>query len=638
MFDWTVFDAEGDGLEPTKFYCLSYEDSAGTKGTVTDYADMRSLFGDGRRRVVVGHNIIRWDIPNLTRVCLLDFGESTIYVDTLAVAWYLDPLRRRHGLESYGEDFGIAKPVIHDWDGLQLQEYINRCETDVQINVKLWKSQLSRLTQLYDSPDTLWDFLRYLSFKLDCAREQEESGWKLDVNGCQEELSRLEAERDKKVPDLAKAMPDVAIWDTRNPPKRMLKADGEPSELAKKWFEFLGGQRLPRDHGEPVDYITGYKPPNPNYSVEIKSWLTSLGWKPRTFKYVRDKKTGVVREIPQINLPHGEGICSSISDLYPTYPDLELLGGLSVLNHRIGILSGFLRDEKDGRLSARIAGLTNTLRFKHSEIVNLPKVDRPYAEGIRRSLIADDGHELCGADMVSLEDRLKQHYIYPYDPEYVKELMDKDYDPHLDIAIMANLMSKRDAKWYKEIDGSSDDFKRALTQEGRNRYKKLKTIRGIAKNGNYACQYGAGVGRLMLTCDIERDVAGNLHKAYWKKNWAIKAVAEAQIVKKIGDQMWLLNPISGFWYSLRTEKDVFSTLVQGSAAFVFDLWVKKVRDIRPQLTAQFHDEIVLSIKKGFRDDATRLLMETISEVNDLLTLNRELSISVQFGENYAAIH
>lgn len=620
MFDWTVFDAEGDGLEATKFYCVSYEDSDGTKGTVTDYADMQGILGDERRRVLVGHNIIRWDIPSLLRVVGIDLDESTILIDTLAVGWYLDPLRRRHGIESYGEDFGIAKPVILDWHGLSLEEYIHRCEQDREINVRLWKSQLDRLMDLYDDPDTLWDFLRYLSFKMDCAREQEESGWRLDVDGCSEELSKLEQERDQKVRDLAKVMPDVPIRDTRGPPKRMLKADGEPSELAKKWFEFLEREGLPRDHGEPVEYVRGHEPANPGSNVQIKNWLLELGWKPRTFKYVRDKTTGVVREISQINLPNGAGICPSVSDLFDAHPYLEPLDGLSVLGHRIGILSGFLRDQKDGRLSAKIAGLTNTLRFKHSEIVNLPKADRPYAEGIRKSLLANEGEELCGADMASLEDRIKQHFIYDYDPEYVRELMSDDYDPHLDIAVLAGGLTKSEAAAYKAGD------------------KSKKKIRDIFKNGNYACQYGAGPPRLVLTCGIDLDTAKGLHKAYWKKNWAIKAVAEEQKIKTVNGQMWLLNPISGFWYSLRTEKDVFSTLVQGSAAYVFDLWVRKVRDIRPQLTAQFHDEIVLSIKKGFREQAQDLLNQSIRQVNDILKLNRELSISVQFGDNYAEIH
>ena len=151
-------------------------------------------------------------------------------------------------------------------------------------------------------------------------------------------------------------------------------------------------------------------------------------------------------------------------------------------------------------------------------------------------------------------------------------------------------------------------------------------------------QYGAGPPRLALTADISLAKAEQVWKTYWEKNWAIKKVAEKQIVKTISGQMWLYNPISRFWYSLRYEKDRFSTLIQGTAAFVFDEWVRIFRAKRSQLTGQFHDEVVLEIKKGYRDRAEKLLREAIEELNNQLKLNRELGIDIQFGDRYSSIH
>src|SRR3546814_17567926 len=60
-----IFDAEADGLTPTKFHCLSYfEDDV--MRSVTDYDDMRNFLGEAE--LLIGHNIIRWDIPHLERV------------------------------------------------------------------------------------------------------------------------------------------------------------------------------------------------------------------------------------------------------------------------------------------------------------------------------------------------------------------------------------------------------------------------------------------------------------------------------------------------------------------------------------------------------------------------------------------
>src|SRR5690606_7483927 len=109
--------------------------------------------------------------------------------------------------------------------------------------------------------------------------------------------------------------------------------------------------------------------------------------------------------------------------------------------------------------------------------------------------------------------------------------------------------------------------------------------------------------------------------------------ADQQVVKYVRDQMWLFNPISRFWYSLREKKDIFSTLVQGSGVYCFDTWVAHVLADREQLTAQFHDEIVLVVKKGFSNynketkqwegPIVDWLKQTIKETNDFLKLNRK---------------
>ncbi len=87
--------------------------------TATNYDDMRKfLLND--KNILVGHNFIRWDIPNLERV--LDIKVTARVIDTLALSWILSPDRNKHGIESYGDDFGIEKPKINDWVGLSPEE------------------------------------------------------------------------------------------------------------------------------------------------------------------------------------------------------------------------------------------------------------------------------------------------------------------------------------------------------------------------------------------------------------------------------------------------------------------------------------------------------------------------------------
>lgn len=568
--------------------------------------------------ILICHNIVRFDIPVFEK--LLDIKIKAKLVDTLALSWYLYPLRNKHGLESHGEDLGIYKPFIADWENQTQEEYEHRVEEDVKINVALWRKMWKYLFDIYGSEKEIWRLLDYLTFKMKCARLKEESRWKLDIQNIENSIKELETLQSEKKEALIKAMPEVSLVSIKTKPKRFINKDGSYSKLGQDWIALLTEKKLPLDYDGEVEIIKGYESGNPASPEQLKSWLYSLGWKPRTFKHVKNKKTGEIREIPQINLEFGKGICDSIKDLYEKEQNLELLDGLSVLQHRIGILKGFLRDQEDGWIKAQIKGFTNTLRVQHTTVVNLPKVDKKFAEPIRASLIAPKGYILCGADLSSLEDKIKQHLIYPYDPEYVKSMGASDFDPHLEIAYLAGMLTRQQIDAYKGGD------------------KTYKPVRDIAKNGNYACQYNAGPARLVLTCGISLDQAKKLHSAYWEMNHAIKKVAEAQIFKEIDGQLWLFNPISRLWYSLRYERDIFSTLVQSTGSFIFDTWLGKILERREQLTGDFHDEWIICIKEGFEDQCKQMAEECMKEVNDEFKFNVELSCGIQFGTRYSQIH
>lgn len=620
-----VFDCEANGLHPDKFYCLSYHNlKTGESKTLTTHEEMKEFLENAD--FLIGHNIIRWDIPNLCRVLGINIDPEVV-CDTLALSWYLFPKRppTRHGLGDWGIDLGIAKPEVLDWHNLKLSTYIHRCEEDVKINTKLWSICDKYLSRLYETEGGKMKLISYLRHKMNMAHLQEESKWKLDIPKVKSVLSEIIPERDEKVRELAESMPPVPITKKRGRPSKPLKKDGTLSAHGQAWQELLKSQGLPEDFDGEVEYVDGYKPPNPNSHPQLKDWLFSLGWKPQTFKIERHKKTGKIKETPQISNPNKDDVCESVKELFVKEPSLQALAGLFLLNHRISILNGFLENVDDeGYLKAEIAGFTNTLRFKHSIIVNLPGVDKPYGKEIRGCLTVPDKEsmEICGSDMSSLEDRTKQHFIFYFDPEYVREMQKEDFDPHIDLAILANMMTFEEGEKYKNGDNT------------------FKPIRHKAKTTNYACTYGAQPTRVAVTAGIPVEEAETLVNTYWKRNWAIKKVAEELRTKEVKEyeQIWVFNPVSRFWYSLRHHKDKFSTLNQGTATYCFDTWVYLILVDRPQLTAQFHDEIVLCVKKGYREEITKFLKDKIREANEILKLNRELDIGVEFGPNYAEVH
>ena len=644
-------DIEGDNLlyAISKVYCGSFQEltprmqDKGELFTKTDPDDLELMFGNPDH-IVVMHNGIGFDKPALEKVLM--FKVEAEVIDTLYLSWYLYPKMLRHGLAVWGEEFGVPKPVIDDWEGLTLEEYIHRCEEDVKIQTALWKQIWKHLILLYGNPKACWHAIRHLNFKAKCAAMQEKSRWKLDVP----EAERLQVVFDDKYEEakiaLEKEMPKIPVKTKKAKPKKCFKTNGDLSALGQKWNDLVLAQ-IPDedyDYGRPVDYdgtieiVSKYKEPNAGSSQQLKAWLDTMGWIPESFNFVRNKETNETRQIPQIKNDEGL-LCASIERLIQYVPALEFLREMSVVKHRGGIVRGLLSNtDEDGYVYAAIQGLTNTLRFKHKICVNLPSVRKPYGTEIRGLLIArNDKVELCGSDMSSLEDRTKQHYMWKHDPEYVKEMQVEGFDPHIDMAVTAKMMTPVEGNTFKAIKDLKDNDVE-ISDFQKTEYARLSGIRHPAKSTNYAATYGARGPTIARTAGCTEEEGDILYNAYWRRNWSITAIADGCTVKNSRGMKWLWNPVAKLWLFLKAEKDRFSTLNQSTGTYAFDRWVYFILERRPQLTAQFHDEVILELKKGNQTAMSHILKGAIRDVNEELKLNRDLDCDVDFGRDYSEIH
>lgn len=221
-----------------------------------------------------------------------------------------------------------------------------------------------------------------------------------------------------------------------------------------------------------------------------------------------------------------------------------------------------------------------------------------------------------------------------------------------------------------------EEMKALPEAEQKKLFENINFERQKGKTTNYSCVYGAGGHTIAAAADLPVEEGYKLHEAYWKVNWSVKALSADQKVKMFykqpngnltykiykgsdllpsdtdtreerskkyelansAESFWLWNPVSNLWYSLRYPKDIFSTLNQGTGVFMFDMWIKNFMEKRKQLTGQMHDEVILTVKKGFREACEKLLREAINDLNSEFKLNREMDIDVQFGDNYAEIH
>lgn len=183
-----------------------------------------------------------------------------------------------------------------------------------------------------------------------------------------------------------------------------------------------------------------------------------------------------------------------------------------------------------------------------------------------------------------------------------------------------------------------EDLKSLSDKEQEELYKKIKAIRKKAKVVTYSAMYGVGATKLARGIESSKEEAQQLLEGFWKLNWAIQSVSSKQKVKVLGDSMWLYNPTSGFWHSLRAEKDIWSTLNQSTGVFCFDTWLYFTRTLGLPVAFQFHDEQGVPVKKGEEGVAKEILKDAISYVNKKLKLNVLLDVDVQFGDNYGKVH
>lgn len=569
-----------------------------------------------------------------------------------------------------------------------------RCKEDVKINLALWQDFMKRLHEMYTISKTCIDTgkvnpkrmspeevtyldqyvnnstvdeyiercLTFLMFKMDCARLQEKTRWKVDTEYLQESFEMLDEKVKETLKVLESVMPLVPKYSQRKKPKGDLtKKDGTLKASAIKWNDIMDKVGLKDHYGndmvlltsseDEVKLLVGYEEPNANSSDQLKNFFFSHGWEPDVFEYVKDKEAQerwvkggfrkedkpIPRKVPQINKEGDEGkeLCDSLLKLAEEVPEINAYNGYSVAKNRYDTIKGFMRNMRDGHLQARIGGYTNTLRVMHRELVNLVGVDKHYGENIRGSLTCEEDEILLGSDLSSLEDRTKHHFMLPHDPAYVETMMADDYDPHILTAHSAGMVS----------DSELEGFKKG-TLSGAVKEAVSKARKG-GKTTNYASVYGGSPEAIARGGGIELGLAKKLHEGYWKLNWSVKAIADEQCVfEDSRKQKWLINPINGICYSLRTEKDRFSTLAQGSGSFFFDMWVDRILYKMNEcfgvkkLTGSFHDEIIICFKdspKG-REFMKKLVTDAIDYVTDKYMLRRRLGCDVQYGTRYSQIH
>jgi len=639
----TGFIEEINSFDDLHVLSVGYKNKAGEwqiKST-NKREEVQKFFGNPEN-VVVMHNGAVYDARVLKKMGIII--NATI-IDSLFISWALFPGLLKYGLEFFGQTYGVQKVSISDWTSLTYAQYVERCEEDVKINIFLWEDLLKKYRTLYeDEPEKIISNIKFLTEISIIAANQEDYGIKLDIAKCRIHLKILEDLAEGKIKELKEIMPKIPIKVLKRKPTTLYKKNGDLSLAGENWVMMLKQLDLPMDYDDEIEVIRGFSEPNPVSISQVKNYLHTLGWCPEI--YVESINTkGEINKVEQIK-DKEKNLCKSVLKLVEKEPKLIALNDLSVILHRKSYLESFLKNvREDGYITARVGGLTNTIRLKHRNLVNLPSVSAPYGEYVRSVLSCEDDEVFVGSDLSSLENYTRTHFIAPFQPEAIDILSDKEYDSHTQLAIFAGMMTENEEKFFKwfKADGKDltklpEEFQTLSSEDIKSKYEALGTIRQKAKTTSYSALYGIGKAKLARELKISEKEAQQLLEGYWRLNQAVKTFVETCEVKTIEGQMWVRNPLNRFWYSLRKESDIFSTVNQGCGSYLHILWCSNLRKLGIKIRGNFHDEIVTTCKSEHYEETKALLLKAIDLTNKQSRIRVPLKIDIQKGGNYGEVH
>jgi len=335
----------------------------------TDANDLQQLINS--HDIIVGHNIIGFDGPVLSRVWGVTIPLRKVR-DTLVMSRLWNPqLEGGHSLRAWGERLGDFKDDFTDFDGGLTQEMIAYCKQDVHVTSLLY-SKLTRELQNYGSSVDLEHNIAFIM------KKQEDNGFKLN----QQEAISLLAQLKDRMAYITDHLQSIF-----------------PPIVEERWSEKTG-KRL-------KDGVTVF---NVGSRQQIAQRLQERGVK---FTKTTEKGTIIV----------DEGTLKGI-DL----PEAQLIAEYLMIQKRVGLLESWIDNVKDdGRVHGRVitnGAVTGRMTHQKPNMGQIPSVNSEYGAECRALWGVTDGNVLVGTDLSGIELRCLAHYMQ--DPDWTEELLNGD--------------------------------------------------------------------------------------------------------------------------------------------------------------------------------------------------------------------
>lgn len=490
MSKW-VFDIEADGLllQCTRVWIVAAFELDRGEMRYWEEGDLgwKSVFDDAE--LLIGHNILGFDIPALKKIYGYELPKTCNINDTLVMSQVLDYRRfenGRHRLEDWGEFLNYPKKEFSDW-GRYSEEMRDYCLQDVRLNVRVYKYLLGEYRALYKKSPQIKHYLRAEQAAMKWCTDAHLYGWPFKKQEAEELLHTLEGEMGRAHRALSSKLGNKAVAvDKKNGVVEVKRPKwtkaGFYDKFTANWF---GIDPCSGYEGEdrPIagEYCrVEFKDLDLNSVADVKLFLSRHGWKPSSWNYKvidgEKKKTSPKIVEEDLEILGGDG------KLYP-----EFLTAKS----RYNILKTWIDNvDREGRLHGDCITIgTPSMRARHSIIVNVPSVDSPWGKEMRNLFTCEPGWVLIGCDSKGNQARGLAHYLN--DPEYTEILLTGDIHQY-NADVLTGVLSKMNVE---------NEVKRAQ-----------------AKRILYAALFGASGGKLWSYAfgNVDEENGNKFKKGFFK--------------------------------------------------------------------------------------------------------------------------
>jgi len=574
-----IFDIETDGLldDVTQIHCIVLKDINTNEMLLLRKEDALNKLS--KAELIVGHNIIKFDIPVIKKLYPAFDFKGKIF-DTLVATRLLFPdvkekdFQRkdfprdcigRHSLKAWGNRIGNYKAEFDtDWKNYT-PEMLEYCQQDVEVTYNLYK---------------MIEDIKYSQQAMDLEHSVAQLIYKQEVYGFSfntDEAKKLYSKLNSRRLELENKLQEIF-----------------PPKIERTPF-------VPKVNNKAKGYVKGeiyYKEKtvvfNPSSRQHIADRLIKMyNWKPTI--YTDDGK-------PKLD----ETILESLS-----YPPAQILCEHFLLDKRIGQLAtgaqAWLKHEKNNRIHGTCnTNSTVTARATHSypNMAQIPSVSVPYGKECRKLFTVPIGKKLVGIDVSGLEVRMLAHYMAKYDNgNYAKVVLDGDI--HTETQTLAGLDN-----------------------------------RDLAKRFYYCFLYGGGVKKIAEVTNKTVAEASKIKKRFLNNLPALNRLIEN--VQQASERGYLIG-LDKRRVKVRSAHAALNTLLQSSGALVckrwlveFDKVIKKIPEA--QQVVWVHDEIQVECLEKDAEEVGQLAIKAIKDTGEYFNIRLPLTGEYKIGDNWSETH